>query len=325
MKILITGGAGYIGSHVNKLLNKNGYSTIVFDNLSTGNIVSAKWGQFVKGDLSDPVAVDKLFKENKISAVMHFAASAYVGESIKNPQKYYTNNLMNTINLLNAMINNNVLRIVFSSTCATYGIPTTIPIAEDHAQNPINPYGQTKLFIEKIINDYSLAYDLKFVVLRYFNAAGADPDVEIGEIHNPETHLIPLVIDAALGVRKNIEIFGDDYNTPDGTCIRDYIHVTDLAEAHFLSLGHILTSGHSNTFNLSNETGYSIKEIIECVKSILKKSPKIKVGPRRTGDPPVLIGSSQKFRQVMGWKPRFEKIDTIIGTALKWHKKLYDI
>ena len=322
MNVLITGGAGYIGSHVNKSLHNRGISTIVLDNLSTGYRDHVKWGRFVQGDLSDIETLNRVFSDDHIDVVMHFAASAYVAESVVNPQKYYMNNVCNTINLLTAMNAHNVSQIVFSSTCATYGIPTEIPITEQHPQVPVNPYGQSKLVIENILSDYSAAYELKFVALRYFNAAGADPDAEIGEIHDPETHLIPLAINATLGKRECIEICGDDYDTYDGTCIRDYIHVSDIAEGHVLALEYLKDGGDSDFFNLSNERGYSIREVIDCVKRISGNNPKIDTVCRRAGDPPVLIGSSEKIRQKLGWSPRYGKIDTIVETAHKWHQKL---
>jgi len=321
--ILITGGAGYIGSHVNKELYKRGYKTAVFDNLIYGHKEFIKWGDFILGDLENINQLKLLFKKYPIKAVMDFAAFAYVGESVKNPQKYYINNVKNTLNLLEVMLENKVKYFIFSSTCATYGIPIEIPISENHPQNPVNPYGQSKLIIEKILKDYDDAYGLKYISLRYFNAAGADPDCEIGEWHNPETHLIPLVLNVAIGKRKEIEIFGTDYNTPDKTCIRDYIHVTDLAKAHILALEYLLNKGKSEIFNLGNGNGFSVKEVIEVSKEITKKRIPVIEGDRRPGDPPILIGKAEKAKKILNWQPDYGNLYTIIETAWNWHKNLY--
>lgn len=271
MSILICGGAGYIGSHINKLLSSAGYDTIVYDNLIYGHKEAVKWGKFIFADLANKDALRKVFSENKIDAVFHFAAFAYVGESVADPAKYYLNNVCNTINLLEAMRKYDCDKIIFSSTCATYGVPEKLPITENMPQSPINPYGATKLMVERIFKDYSAAYGLKFAALRYFNAAGADPDCEIGENHNPETHLIPLVIDAAFGKREDIKVFGTDYPTRDGTCIRDYIHVSDLAQAHLLALKYLNNGGKSDFFNLGNEVGTSVLEVIDSVKKVTGK------------------------------------------------------
>ena len=321
--ILIVGGAGYIGSHVNKLLHKKGYQTIVLDNLMYGHSEFVKWGNFQLGDIGNYEFLNLLLKKYKIDAVMHFAGFTYVGESVENPQKYYMNNVKNTMILLQAMLENNVHNFIFSSTCATYGMPLELPLVETHAQNPINPYGQTKLFIEKIMNDYSKSYDFNFVALRYFNAAGADPDSEIGEWHEPETHLIPLVLDAAMNIRENIKIYGTDYPTKDGTCIRDYIHVNDLADAHILALEYLLNGGKSDFFNLGNGEGFSVREIIEVSKKITGKSIKEIEIARREGDPAILVGSANKAKEILKWKPQFADINTIIKTAWEWHNYLY--
>jgi UDP-glucose 4-epimerase len=321
--ILITGGAGYIGSHVNKLLNKKGYETIVLDNLIYGHKEFIKWGEFILCDLSNIEQLRLIFKKYPIKAVMHFAAFAYVGESVKNPQKYYLNNVKNTLNLIQVMLENNVNYIVFSSTCATYGIPKEIPIPENHPQNPINPYGQSKLMVEKILKDYSDAYGLKYVSLRYFNAAGADIETEIGEWHEPETHLIPLVLDVAIGKSKEVKVFGTDYPTPDGTAIRDFIHVTDLAEAHILALEYLFRENKSDVFNLGNGRGYSVMEVIKETEKITKKEIKYTKWDRREGDPAVLVGSSKKAKEVLGWNPKYDSLSTIIETAWNWHGKLY--
>lgn len=322
MSILVCGGAGYIGSHINKLLAQKGYDTIVYDNLIYGHKEAVKWGKFVEADLCDRAALDRVFSENKIDAVFHFAAFAYVGESVTEPAKYYFNNVCNTLNLLEAMRAHGCDKIIFSSTCATYGIPEKLPITEDMPQNPINPYGATKLMVERIFKDYNTAYGLKYVALRYFNAAGADPDCEIGENHNPETHIIPLVLDAAYGKRPDIKVFGSDYPTRDGTCIRDYIHVTDLADAHLLALEYLNKGGESGFFNLGNENGTSVLEVIDSVKRVTGKDFKVTLAPRRPGDPPTLVGSSKRAQEILGWKPKFADIDTITKHAAEWYKKL---
>lgn len=320
--ILITGGAGYVGSHVNMELSKRGYEIVVFDNLINGHRRFVKWGNFVLGDLKSIDQIRLVFQNYKIDAIMHFAAFAYVGESINNPEKYYVNNVVNTINLLRVMREYSVDKIIFSSTCATYGIPIEIPIDENHTQNPINSYGQSKLMIEKILYDFNKAYCLKYVSLRYFNAAGADIDVNIGELHIPETHLIPLILDAATGRRENIQIYGTDYNTRDGTCIRDYIHIIDLANAHILALEYLLNEGKSDVFNLANGNGYSVKEVIETTKRITQKNIKVIEKPRRPGDPAILVGCSKKAKNVLGWNPKYFELDDIIRTAWNWHKKI---
>lgn len=319
--ILVCGGAGYIGSHINKQLNKEGYQTVVFDNLVYGHREAVKWGDFVKGDLSNIEEIEKVFTKYKIDAVFHFAAYAYVGESVNEPEKYYYNNVVNTLNLLKVMKKHGCNTIIFSSTCATYGEPAKVPITEDMPQNPINPYGATKLMIERVFKDYNKAYSLNYVVLRYFNAAGADSEGELGESHNPETHIIPLVLDAASGKRPDIKVFGTDYDTPDGSCIRDYIHVEDLASAHLLALHHLEKRKPSDFFNLGNETGTSVLEVVDSAKKITGKTFKVTISPRRAGDPAVLVGSSEKAKKILGWKPKYPDIDTIIEHAWKWHEK----
>lgn len=322
MAILICGGAGDIGSNINKLLSQNGYDTIVFDNLVYGHRELVKWGRLIEGDLSDVPAINRVFEQNKIDAVFHFAAYAYVGESVHEPAKYYHNNVICTLNLLEAMRKHGCEKIIFSSTCATYGIPETVPITEDMPQNPINPYGATKLMVERIFKDYAAAYGLKFAVLRYFNAAGADPEGEIGEWHQPETHLIPLVLDAAAGVRESIQVFGTDYPTPDGTCVRDYIHVYDLATAHLLALEYLNQGGQSDFFNLGNAKGTSVLEVIEAVKAVTGKDFRVDYAPRRAGDPPMLVGSSEKAVSVLGWEPKYADIESIVAHAWNWYQKL---
>lgn len=321
MAILVCGGAGYIGSHVNKQLHKEGYETVVFDNLVYGHREAVKWGTFIQGDLKNPEEIEAVFQKYPIEAVFHFAAYAYVGESVGNPEKYYYNNIANTLNLLHVMKQYECKKIIFSSTCATYGEPERIPITEDMAQNPINPYGFTKLAVEHVLKDYDRAYGLKYVILRYFNAAGADPDCEIGEEHNPETHIIPLILDAASGKRPDIKVFGTDYPTPDGSCVRDYIHVTDLAQAHLLALKYLENGGESDFFNLGNEKGTSVLEIIDAVRRVTGKAFKVVHAPRREGDPPYLVGSSEKAKCVLGWKPQYADIDTIVEHAWAWHEK----
>lgn len=321
MNVLIVGGAGYIGSHVNKLFNRKRHNTIVLDNLCRGHRELVKWGVFIQGDLENKDLLNDIFEKYHIDAVMHFSAFAYVGESVVNPIIYYHNNVSNTMNLLGAMLKHNVKKFIFSSTCSIYGEPQYLPIDEKHSLGPINPYGWSKLMVEKILDDYDRAYGLKHVSLRYFNAAGADPDCEIGEIHQPETHLIPLVIEAALGRREMIEVFGTDYDTKDGTCIRDYIHVSDLANAHSLSLDWLVNGNTSNVFNLGNGIGFSVYEIIDAVRELTKTDFKIKSSPRRAGDPAMLISSSEKAKKLLGWHPDFIDIKEIIKTALEWYRK----
>jgi UDP-glucose 4-epimerase len=316
--ILITGGAGYIGSHCIIDLVRAGYDCVALDNLSYGHEEAVFTQNFCKAELSNIDEIKKVFKKYPIEAVIHFAAFAYVGESVENPQKYYYNNVVNTLNLLNVMLENNVKKIVFSSTCATYGNPEYTPINEKHPQNPINPYGATKLMIEKILQDYDKAYDLKYIILRYFNASGADNGANIGESHNPETHLIPLVLQTALNKRECIKIFGDDYDTPDGTCIRDYIHVNDLASAHRFALEKLINGGESDFYNLGIGKGYSVKEIIEISEKITGKSINKAFIERREGDPPILVADNKKAKEQLGWNPLFTEIEDIIQTAWNW-------
>ena len=322
-KILIAGGAGYIGSHANKLLNSQGYSTVVLDSLVYGHREAALWGNFELSELGEIEQIRAVFKKYPIDAVMHFSAFTYVGESVTDPEKYYYNNVANTLNLLKVMREFGVKFFVFSSTCATYGIPQKLPLTEDHPQSPINPYGQTKLMVEHILRDYAAAYGLKFAALRYFNAAGASVDGEIGEWHEPETHLIPLVLDVALGRREAIDVFGTDYPTPDGTCIRDYIHVTDLSDAHILALEYLKRGGESRAFNLGNGSGFSVREVIETAERVTGRKIAVREVPRRAGDPPVLVGSNVLAKEKLGWDPQFADLQVIIETAWKWHQKLH--
>ena len=319
--ILIVGGAGYIGSHVNKELSRRGLETVVFDSLVYGHRELARWGTFVEGDLANPRELRAVFREHSIQAVMHFSAFAYVGESVENPSRYYRNNVANTLNLLEAMREFRVRHFIFSSSCATYGNPLRIPMDENHPQAPINPYGHTKLMVERILRDCDHAYGLRYASLRYFNAAGADPEAETGEWHDPETHVIPLVLDAASGRRENVRIFGTDYDTPDGTCIRDYIHVSDLADAHIRALEYLRNGGGSDVFNLGNGNGFSVKEVIETARQVTGRDIPAVASDRRAGDPPVLVGSSEKIRKTLGWEPKYPALSDIIGTAWAWHRK----
>ncbi|HBC43142.1 MAG TPA: UDP-glucose 4-epimerase GalE [Pseudanabaena sp.] len=321
--ILVTGGAGYIGSHAVKVLQQDGYQVLILDNLVYGHqdIAETLGAELIVGDTNDRPLLDQLFRDRQISAVMHFAAYAYVGESVTQPDKYYRNNVVGTLTLLEAMVAANIKAFVFSSTCATYGIPQQIPMTEEHPQVPINPYGATKLMVERILQDFDVAYGLKSVIFRYFNAAGADPDGAIGEDHNPETHLIPLVLLTALGKREAITIYGTDYPTADGTCIRDYIHVNDLADAHVLGLQYLLQGNKSEIFNLGNGNGFSVKEVIDTAQEISGKSIYVIFGDRRAGDPPTLVGSSEKARKILNWQPKYADIKIILQHAWQWHQK----
>ena len=319
--VLVTGGAGYIGAHACKALAKAGYTPVTYDNLVYGHSKAVRWGPLEKGDIGDRKQLEMVMKKYNPSAVMHFAAYAYVGESVLNPKIYYRNNVAGTLSLLESMNSCNIDKIIFSSTCATYGMPDQIPIDENHRQQPINPYGRSKLMIEWILQDFAAAYDLKFVSLRYFNAAGADPDAEIGEDHDPETHLIPLVLDVALGNRNCLEIYGTDYDTPDGTCIRDYVHVLDLADAHLLALTYLNDGGRSDVFNLGNGNGFSVREVMTTAKKVTGCDIPCLESARRPGDPAILVGSSEKIRNNLGWRAAYNSLEAIIGTAWRWHKK----
>jgi UDP-glucose 4-epimerase len=326
--ILVTGGAGYIGSHAVLALQQAGYRVVILDNLVYGHrdlVENVLKAELVVGDTNDRTLLDQLFRTHRIDAVMHFAAYTYVGESVTDPGKYYRNNVVGTLTLLEAMVAASVKHFVFSSTCATYGVPQTLPIPEDHPQNPINPYGQSKLMVEQILKDFDVAYQLKSVCFRYFNAAGADPSGQLGEDHAPETHLIPLVLMTALGQRDSISVFGTDYPTPDGTCIRDYIHVTDLATAHVLGLEYLLKGGQSEAFNLGNSSGFSVREVIETAQQITACKIKVKECDRRPGDPPVLVGSSHKAKAVLGWQPQYADLSTILAHAWIWHKQRHGL
>ena len=320
--ILVFGGAGYIGSHTVKHLLDNGYSCVVADNLIYGHREAVDpRAEFVHADLADKYSLQQLFDTHKIEAVIHFAAFTYVGESVTDPQKYYINNVVGTTNLLNAMLQHGVKKIVFSSTCATYGEPQYIPMDEKHPQSPINPYGRTKLMIEQIFADYERAHGLKHIALRYFNAAGCAQDGSIGESHNPETHLIPLVLKAIKGERANIKIFGTDYDTPDGTCLRDYIHVEDLALAHRLALEKL--DDYSGCINLGTGIPTSVKEIISAAENVSGLKCPVEIAPRRAGDPAKLYADNRKAKEILGWQPRYTQIEDIISTAWNWetHRK----
>jgi UDP-glucose-4-epimerase GalE len=319
MRILVTGGAGYIGSHAARLFLARGHEVWVYDNLSMGHRAAVPADRLIVGDLVDTAHLDQEVLGRRIEAVVHFAAFTYVGESVREPGKYYQNNLVNTLNLMECMRRNRVWRFVFSSTAATYGIPQTVPIPEDAPQYPINPYGSSKLAVERALADYAAAYQWGYAALRYFNAAGAAPDGVIGEDHDPETHLIPLVIQAVLGQRPHIEIFGTDYATPDGTCIRDYIHVDDLAEAHLLALEN-LKPGQGACYNLGIGKGYSVRQVIQEVEEVTGRNVPVKEGPRRPGDPDALVASSTKVQQQLGWRPRYTALRDIIQTAWNWHR-----
>ena len=325
--ILVTGGAGYIGSHCVLALLEKGYDVVIFDNLSTGHIetidILKKYGNlsFYKGDLNNSEEISSVFDENKIDAVIHFAAFSQVAESVKNPQKYYYNNVCGTISLLSAMLKHNVKKIVFSSTAATYGEPEYVPIDENHPQNPINPYGQSKLMIEKIMDDYDKAYGLKSVRLRYFNVAGADFEKRIGEWHSPETHLIPNILKSLFSGSKVFEMYGDDYNTKDGTCVRDYINVEDLACAHLLALDYLNNDGNTNFFNLGTNDGNTVKEVFACCEKVTGKKIPLKQMPRREGDPAILVANNSKAKSNLQWYPQ-KSLEQSIESAYEWEQKL---
>ncbi|WP_293728868.1 UDP-glucose 4-epimerase GalE [uncultured Phascolarctobacterium sp.] len=321
MNILVTGGAGYIGSHVVEELQKSAFTPIVYDNFSTGHAAAVPEDvQLVEGDIHDVRFAKHIMEQFEIDAVIHFAASSLVGESMVDPAKYYFNNVEGSLHLLEAMRGAGVDRIVFSSTAAVYGEPEQVPITEDSKLQPTNVYGRSKLMIEKMLADYDMAYDFRYVALRYFNAAGASPTRDIGEDHNPESHLIPLILKTAQGVRKQVAIFGTDYPTEDGTCIRDYIHVCDLAKAHVLALQHLLKGGSSRVYNLGSENGFSVRQMIDCAKKVTAVDFKVVEEARRAGDPAVLIASSEKIRSELGWVPEHSSVEEVIGTAWKWHK-----
>jgi len=319
--ILVTGGAGYIGAHACKALAKAGYEPVAYDNLVYGHREAVRWGPLIEGDLADRILLAETIARHKVSAVMHFAAYAYVGESVEKPEKYFHNNVVNSFGLLETMLTTGVKTLVFSSTCATYGLPETMPIREDTPQHPVNPYGETKLMIERALYWHGVAHGLRNIALRYFNAAGADPDCEIGEVHDPETHLIPLILDAAAGRRAQIDVYGTDYPTPDGTAIRDYIHVQDLAEAHVLALRYLENGGKSTALNLGTGEGHSVRNTIAAARRVTGRAIPSRDTARRAGDPPVLVADASRARAVLGWTPAFPSLDRIIETAWAWHQK----
>jgi UDP-arabinose 4-epimerase len=321
--VLVTGGAGYIGSHACKALARAGYAPVVLDSLVYGHRDAVRWGPFVEGDLADRRLLGDTLRRFDIAAVMHFAAFAYVGESTTKPALYFANNVVNSLGLLEAMRETGVKTIVFSSTCATYGIPDTVPIREDMPQRPVNPYGESKLMVERMLHWQGQAHGLGHVALRYFNAAGADPEGETGEHHEPETHLIPLILDVALGKRAQIDIYGTDYPTPDGSAIRDYIHVTDLAEAHVLALGHLERGGPSTALNLATGQGYSVREVIAAAERVTQRRIPRRESARRPGDPPALVADPGRARKLLAWTPRCSDLDTILATAWAWHRRRF--
>ena len=321
MRVLVTGGAGYIGSHTAKLLATSGHVPVVFDDLSQGHDWAVKWGPIERGSLSDQERLREVLARHPVDAVIHFAANALVGESMSNPTKYFRNNTVGTLNLLDAMHAAGVDRIVFSSTCATYGNPVRVPIDEGHPQAPVNPYGESKLMVEKILRWYGECYGLRWMALRYFNAAGADPDGEIGEDHDPESHLIPLVIGAAMGTRPPVKIFGTDYDTPDGTAIRDYVHVMDLADAHLRALQRLDEGTPSQAVNLGTGHGQSVREVVTAVSRTAGKAVPAVESPRRAGDPATLVADPARARDVLGWTCRYPDLDVIVEHAWRWHTK----
>ena len=320
MSVLVCGGAGYIGSHTVAELLDRGENVVIADNLQKGHKEAVLGGKLMIGDLRDSVFLDKVFTENDIESVIQFAADSLVGESVGDPLKYYNNNVVSTLCLLTKMKQYGVDKIVFSSTAAVYGEPKNVPIMETDPTVPTNPYGETKLSVEKALRWCYEAYDIKYTALRYFNAAGAHISGKIGEDHNPESHLIPIILQAALGKRECITIFGDDYNTEDGTCVRDYIHVTDLADAHILALNKMRKDGKSNIYNLGNGNGFSVKEVVDIAREVTGVDIKAKLGERRPGDPAVLVASAEKAKKELGWQPKYDDLGTIIETAWKWHK-----
>ncbi len=321
--VLVTGGAGYIGSHAVLALKQSGYNVVILDNLVYGHrdiVETALDVELIVGDTTDRALLDRIFADRDIIAVMHFAAYIAVGESVTDPGKYYQNNVHGTLTLLEAMIAANVKRFVFSSTCAIYGIPQEIPITETHPKNPISPYASSKLMVEQILQDFDTAYGLKSSIFRYFNASGAHPDGGLGEDHSPETHLLPLILFAAMGRRENIAIFGTDYDTPDGTCIRDYVHVCDLASAHVLGLKYLLDGGETEAFNLGNGNGFSVREAIEVARQVTGREINVVEKERRPGDSTVLLGSAEKARKQLGWQPKYPELSDIIAHAWQWHQ-----
>ena len=319
--LLVVGGAGYIGSHMVKMLAQAGYGVVVLDNLCTGFADAARYGTLVVGDLADPVALEDLFTAHEFAAVLHFAALSQVGESVQAPDRYYRNNVANTLNLLDTMVRHQVQRFIFSSTAAIFGEPESATITEAHPQRPINPYGRSKRMVEEILADYGHSFGLRSVALRYFNAAGADPEGELGERHDPESHLIPLILQAASGRRSQIAVFGTDYPTRDGTCIRDYIHVWDLCQAHLLALQHLLADGESLALNLGNGLGFSVQEVIDGAGRVTGRKIPVRQEARRAGDPATLVADSAQARERLGWQPEYADLDTILAHAWAWEQQ----
>jgi UDP-glucose-4-epimerase GalE len=319
MRVLVTGGAGYIGSHTAKALFEAGFEPVVFDNLSLGHRSAVRWGPFVQGDLADYELLLQTLRQYSVGAVVHFAASAYVGESMQRPREYFRNNVANTLNLLDAVLDSGVQQIIVSSSCTVYGEPEELPISEEHARRPVNPYGESKLMVENILKWYGAAYGLKWIALRYFNAAGADPAGELGENHTPETHLIPLVIQAALGEIPEVEIFGTDYPTPDGTAVRDYVHVSDLGEAHVRALNYLLTGGPSAAVNVGTGSGVSVADIVTAVERVSRRSVPVRRALRRPGDPAMLLADNRRSVALLGCTYGNSSITRIVETAWQWH------
>jgi UDP-arabinose 4-epimerase len=320
--VLVLGGAGYIGSHTCKLLGQAGYLPVAVDNLSTGHAWAVKYGPLIEADIQDAETLRGVVREHSIGDAIHFAAKAYVGESVQHPGKYFEENVGKTIRLLDTLICAGVKRVVFSSTCATYGNPESEAIAESHPQAPTNPYGESKLFVEKMLGWYAQAHGLRYVALRYFNAAGADPEGELGELHDPETHLIPCAIEAALGLRPHLSVYGSDYPTSDGTAVRDYTHVSDLARAHVLALRYLHGGGDSLALNLGTGKGHSVQDVIQSVANACGRKPRVRMQPRRTGDPAHLVADASKAKRILGWEPEYRDLNEIIGTAASWYKKM---
>ena len=321
MAILVTGGAGYIGSHAAKTLAQAGLQPVVLDNLQRGHRESVQWGPLIEADTGDRGALENVFRQHSIEAVMHFAAFAYVGESMHEPGLYFRNNAAGTLNLLDTMRLCGIKTIVFSSTCATYGNPERVPISEDHPQHPVNPYGESKLMVERLLHWFGSIHGLRWIALRYFNAAGADPDGRLGEQHDPETHLIPLAISAAMGRIEALEIYGTDYDTPDGTAIRDYLHVTDLAEAHVAALKYLRDGGQSTAINLGTGHGHSVREVVAMVERVSGRKVPVREVGRRAGDPPRLVADARKSAELMGWHPARSSLEEIVRTAWNWYSR----
>ena len=316
--MLVTGGAGYVGSHTCKALFNAGFLPVVYDSLERGHSWAVQWGPLEVGNLHDRKRLDEVLREYKPVAVVHFAAYAYVGESVLKPGKYYWNNVAGSLSLLNALLDADIKKLVFSSTCSTFGIPDSIPISENHPQRPINPYGASKLMVERILADFDKTHGMKSISLRYFNAAGADPDVEIGEAHEPETHLVPLALIAARGEGSSLTVFGTDYPTADGTCVRDYVHVSDLADAHVLALKYLDAGGSTISLNLGTGKGWSVTEVIKAAEDVTGQPISFSIGQRRLGDPPILVADPTSAMQILGWKPKYPHIETQIEHAWKW-------